>query len=42
MELNKLMNIELDNEGRITSVDLVEIINYFREVEDENKWVLKT
>ena len=34
---NKLINIELDNEGRITSVDLVEIINHFREVEDENK-----
>ena len=38
---NKLMNIELDNEGRITSVDLVEIINYFREVEDENKSTLR-
>ena len=33
---NKLMNIELDNEGRITSVDLVEIINHFREVESIN------
>ena len=27
----------MDNNGRITSVDLVEIINCFREIEDENK-----
>lgn len=33
---NKLINIELDNEGRITSVDLVEIINHFREIESAN------
>ena len=41
---DELINVSLNNEGRISSVDLVEIINYFRKeesTEDKPKAMLQ-